>query len=377
MNDIFRLIEGRITAYLKPGKAVLVFGARRTGKTVLIGQILKKFPGRTLLLNGEDQDTHALLEARTAANYRRLLEGVDVFALDEAQNVPDIGLKLKLITDEVPHVRIIASGSSSLDLLNKAGEPLVGRSARFLLTPFSVKETAPYESPLETRRNLETRLVYGSYPETVLMEKDREREEYLREMVNAYLLKDILSLEGLRNSSRMQKLLYLISFQAGKEVSCVELGNLLGLSKNTVEKYLDLLSQVFVIYRLGAYSRNLRKEVAKTAKWNFWDNGILNAVKGNFNPLSVREDTGALWENYCAAERIKNCNNEGISAEHYFWRTYDQQEIDLVEAGPGGTLSAFEFKWGGKIPRVPVAFAKAYPEAGFEVINRDNYLDLI
>jgi predicted AAA+ superfamily ATPase len=175
----------------------------------------------------------------------------------------------------------------------------------------------------------------------------------------------------------MRKLLYLISFQVGKEVSCGELGNNLGISKNTVEKYLDLLSQVFVIYRLGGYSRNLRKEVTKTARWNFWDNGILNVVKGNFNALSVREDTGALWENYCAAERIKKTNNEGVTAEYYFWRTYDQQEIDLVEAAPGEKLSAFEFKWGGKTPRLPAAFAKAYPEAGFEVISKDNYLDFI
>ncbi|MDR2631141.1 MAG: ATP-binding protein [Spirochaetaceae bacterium] len=376
MKDIPRAIQHRILKYLKPQKAALIFGARRVGKTRLIHQILKTYHGRTLLLNGEDYDTWALLEQRSAANYRRLLAGIEVFALDEAQNVPDIGQKLKLMADEVPYVRLIASGSSSFDLLNKAGEPLVGRSAQFLLTPFSQKEIAGLESSLETRQYLEDRLLYGSYPEVIFMKNHQEKEEYLRELVNAYLLKDILSIEGIKNSGKMRDLLRLISFQMGNEVVYDELGKQLGMSKNTVEKYLDLLSKVFVIYRLGSYARNLRKEVTKAGKWYFYDNGIRNALIGNFRPLSLRQDTGILWEAYIIGERIKRHYNTGSAEEFYFWRTYDHQEIDLIEA-EGENLSAFEFKWGDKHPKIPTAFAGAYPDAEYRVINRENYLEYI
>jgi predicted AAA+ superfamily ATPase len=208
------------------------------------------------------------------------------------------------------------------------------------------------------------------------MEGYQQKAEYLREIVNAYLLKDILAIDGIKNSGKMRDLLRLIAFQMGSEVSYDELGKQLGMSKNTVEKYLDLLSGVFVIYRLGAYSRNLRKEIAKAGKWYFYDNGIRNAIIGNFNPLAIRQDTGALWENYLIGERIKNSSNRGTSQEYYFWRTYDGQEIDLIEIA-GESLSAFEFKWGDKKPKVPTAFAKAYPDGVYRVINRENYAEFI
>ena len=359
-----------------PNKAILIFGARRVGKTILMRQLVKGFQGKTMLLNGEDYDTLALLEERSVANYRHLLEGVDLLAIDEAQNIPEIGSKLKLIVDEIEGIRIIASGSSSFDLLNKAGEPLVGRSTQFHLTPFSQKEIAQTENLLETKQNLESRLIYGSYPEVVTMDGFDQKADYLRDIVGAYLLKDILAIDGLKNSGKMKDLLRLIAFQLGSEVSYDELGKQLGMSKNTVEKYLDLLSKAFVVYRLGAYARNLRKEVTKAGKWYFYDNGVRNAIIGNFNSLSIRQDIGVLWENYLIGERIKANCNEGMEKEFYFWRTYDHQEIDLIEEN-SHSLTALEFKWGNKKPNIPNIFKEAYPNAVFDVVNKDNYLKYI
>lgn len=376
MEPLKRLLQDRIVARIKPNKAVLIFGARRVGKTILMRQLVKDFAGKTMLLNGEDYDTLALLEEQSVANYRHLLEGVDLLAIDEAQSIPNIGSKLKLIVDEIEGIHVIASGSSSFDLLNKAGEPLVGRSTQFHLTPFSQKEIAQVETALETRQNLESRLIYGSYPEVVTLDSFERKTDYLRDIVGAYLLKDILAIDGLKNSGKMKELLRLIAFQLGNEVSYDELGKQLGMSKNTVEKYLDLLSKVFVIYRLGAYARNLRKEVTKAGKWYFYDNGIRNAIIGNFSPLSIRQDVGALWENYLISERIKANYNEGLGKEFYFWRTYDRQEIDLIEE-KSDSLTALEFKWGNKKPNIPGVFRETYPEATFEVVSRDNYLNYI
>ena len=376
MEAIKRILQDKISEKNSPGKAVLIFGARRVGKTVLIRRIVKEFSGKTLFMNGEDFDTLSLLENRTAANYRHLLEDIDLLAIDEAQNIPYIGNIIKLIVDEIPGIRVIATGSSSFDLLNKAGEPLVGRSSQFLLTPFSQKEIAQTENLLETKQNLESRLIYGSYPEVVMSESFGQKSDYLREMVNAYLLKDILNIDGLKNSSKMKDLLRLVAFQIGSELSYDELGKQLGMSKNTVEKYLDLLSKVFVIFRLGAFSGNLRKEVVKSGKWYFNDNGIRNAIIGNFSPIAIRNDIGALWENYIISERLKNNLNEGLGKELFFWRTYDKKEIDLIENSPD-ELYALEIKWGDKRPVIPPIFIKAYPEVKYYVINKDNYLEFI
>ncbi len=376
MEVIKRILQDSIANRLKPGKAVLVFGARRVGKTVLLKRLVQEYQGKTLLLNGEDYDAMALLEHRSIANYRHLLEGIDLLAIDEAQNIPDIGHKLKLIVDEMEGVSVLASGSSSFDLLNKAGEPLVGRSTQFLLTPFSHKELAQVESALDVKQNLEARLIYGSYPEVVTLKRFEQKVDYLREMVGAYLLKDILSLDGIKNAGKMKDLLRLIAFQVGSEVSCDELGKQLGMSRNTVEKYLDLLSKVYVVYRVGAYSRNLRKEVSKAGKWYFYDNGVRNSLIGNFNPLAIRQDVGTLWENYLISERLKISYNEGKNKAFYFWRTYNNQEIDLIE-DCSDDLTALEFKWGPKVPPVPSSFMAAYPEAIYHVVNPSNYLEFL
>ncbi|MDD3077624.1 MAG: ATP-binding protein [Paludibacter sp.] len=376
MQPIQRLIKTRIDKRLTPNKVILLFGARRVGKTILMRQIIDSFTGKSLVLNGEDINTLTLLEQQSIANYRQLLNGIDLLAIDEAQNIPDIGKKLKLIVDEIQNIYVLASGSSSFDLLNRAGEPLVGRSSSFMLFPFSQAELSSIENLLETRENLESRIIYGSYPEVALMTDNEERKEYLREIVNAYLLKDILSVDGLKNSGKMKNLLRLIAFQTGNEVSYDELGRQLGMSKNTVEKYLDLLSKVFVIYRLGTYSTNLRNEVSKTGKWYFYDNGIRNAMIGNFSPLALRQDIGQLWESYLISERIKQNYYLGLNKEFYFWRTYRGKEIDLVEIHDN-EIHTFEFKWGNKMTKVPLAFANNYPDATFTVINQNNYLEFI
>lgn len=373
MEPLKRLLEERVRTKILPNKAVLIFGARRVGKTILLRQIIDKFEGKVLLLNGEDLDSVSILNEKSISNYSHILDGVNLLAIDEAQAIPDIGSKLKLIVDEIPGISVVATGSSSFDLLNKAGEPLVGRSALFYLTPFSQREIGQVENALETRQNLESRLIYGSYPEVVTMSGYDNKAQYLGDIVNAYLLKDILSIDGLKNSGKMKDLLRLIAFQVGNEVSYDELGKQLGMSKNTVEKYLDLLSKVFVVFRLGGFSRNLRKEVVKAGKWYFYDNGIRNAIIGNFGPVSIRQDVGSLWENYLISERVKQNLNERLNKEFYFWRTYDGQEIDLIEE-TSDSLTALEFKWGDKTPVVPKAFGIAYPEASFSVVNRDNYL---
>jgi predicted AAA+ superfamily ATPase len=307
---------------------------------------------------------------------RTFFGGVDLLAIDEAQSIPDIGMKLKLIVDEIPGIRVLASGSSSFDLLNRAGEPLVGRSTQFILSPFSQQELSQKEDLLTVRRNLELRMLYGAYPEVVAMDDTEQKIDYLRDIVGAYLLKDILAVDGIKNSEKMRELLRMIAFQVGNEVSYDEIGSALGMSKNTVERYLDLLSKVFVVFRLGAYANNLRKEVSKAGKWYFCDNGIRNSIISDFRPLSIRQDAGALWENYLISERFKIKGNYARAGNMYFWRTFSQQEVDLVEV-ENGSLQAFEFKWGSKMPAVPSQFISSYPDASYSVINRDNYLNFI
>ncbi|MBQ3605461.1 MAG: ATP-binding protein [Muribaculaceae bacterium] len=373
---IKRLLQEKISKRITPGKVVIIYGARRVGKTVLLRELVNLFEGKTLLLNGEDYDVQSMLANRSVANYRHLFNGVELVAIDEAQNIPNIGSVLKLMVDEIDGLSVIASGSSSFDLLNKTGEPLVGRSVKFQLTPLSCKEISSVETPFEMSQNLEQRMLYGMYPEVVTMSSNDMRIEYLREIVDSYLLKDILAVDGIKNASKMQNLLRLIALQVGSEVSYDELGTQLGMSKNTVERYLDLLSKVFVVYRVGAFARNIRKEVCKAGKWYFYDNGVRNAILNNFSPLAVRNDVGHLWENYFLSERRKYIHNNLKYIEQYFWRTYDKQELDLVEECDGNLL-AMEIKWGKKTPKLPNVFANAYQGAEFQVINKDNYLDWV
>ncbi len=372
-----RDITGQIIDSLKPNKVVLILGARRTGKTELMNHILNSVKEKTLILNGDDLSSHSLLEERTAENYISLLGDNKIIAIDEAQKIDNIGLKLKLMVDTVPSIKILASGSSAFDLSNKLGEPLTGRKRTFKLFPFSQSEYSKVESIVETKSRLKERLVFGCYPELLELKSRNEKSAYLSELVNSYLLKDILEFDGIRNAKKILDLLKLIAYQIGKEVSLSELGNNLGLHKDTVAKYLDLLSKVFVVYRLDGYSKNLRKEVSKMSRWYFYDNGIRNAIINNLNDLSLRNDQGDLWENYILSERVKYQNYNNLLVSNYFWRTYQKQEIDWIEEREG-QLYASEVKWNSKkLARVPKTFMDAYPESEFQIINPDNYLKWI
>lgn len=362
-----------IMSELRPQKVILLYGARRVGKTTLTQQIAAQYQGRVSILNAEDMSTMALLSERTASNYKQLFADTDLLIVDEAQHIPDIGWILKLLTDELTHLSIIASGSSSFDLQNKAGEPLVGRCYEFMLYPFSVNELLKQTTVIQFLQTIEWQLIYGAYPELLTLNEAQRYQRYLNEIVSAYLLRDILTIDGIKHSAKMMQLLQLLAYQVGSEVSYDAIANRLSLSRNSVEKYIDLLTKAFIIYRLPAFSRNPRKEVSKPGKVYFFDNGIRNAVIGDFRPLSVRQDVGALWENYLITERIKRQNNNSIFSKHYFWRTYNGQEIDLIEE-TNGQIEAFEFKWGNHKPKVPSAFNDMYPDASYQVINKENML---
>lgn len=333
-------------------------------------------PYKALVLQGEDYDTQQLLAVRSVAAYRRLVEGVDLLVIDEAQAIPEVGAVLKLMVDQVEGLRLLVTGSSAFDLANLSGEPLTGRAHHHPLYPLSQRELGRRENHLETRQRLEERLVYGSYPEVVNLPDGASRQRYLSELVNAYLMKDLLTFDGVRNAAKLLSLLRLVALQIGREVSLEELARQLQMSKNTVDRYLDLLTKVFVLRRVGGYSRNLRKEIVKNARWYFYDNGIRNALINDFRPLVLRTDVGELWENYLTAERIKALAAQERSVEIYFWRTYDHQEIDWVEA-ENGELRAYEFKWQRGRARPPKAFADAYPDSTFTLVNQENYLDFI
>lgn len=377
METLTRIIEKRLKSLIGKNKVLLILGTRRVGKTVLINKIIKEYNKQVVLLNGEDMATQEILQQRTAANYKRIAGDAQLLVIDEAQAIPETGKVLKLMIDSLPDLTIIATGSSSFDLLNKAGEPLTGRKIQFQLYPVAQLELESRENFVETRQHLEERLVFGSYPEMLQLPSYREKEEYLQELVQSYLLKDILAFEGIRQSNKIMKLLRLIAFQTGSEVSYNELGNQLGISKNTVESYLDLLSKVFLIYRLPAYSTNQRKEISKGSKWYFADNGIRNAIANDLRLLNLRQDTGSLWENYLLSERIKRNSYLHEHVQYFFWRNYDQQEVDFIELKQG-KLYAYEFKYNNnKRVKIPTAFSAAYPEALFECITKDNYLDWI
>jgi predicted AAA+ superfamily ATPase len=373
---IQRAVKATIKNRLVAGKVNLLVGARRVGKTFLLKKIVQDINEPYLWLSGDDESTHDLLAERTIANYKRITSGISLLIIDEAQMIKDIGLKMKLMIDEIPNLKIIASGPSAYALSYKVGEPLVGRAFWHKIFPIAQNELKHHENYVDTVRNLEERLIYGSYPEIFQWKTLQEKEAYLKEILNSYLFKDLLVFDEIRNSDKIRTLLKLVAFQLGKEVSYDELGKQLGMSKNTVEKYLDLLSKVFVVYKVGAYSKNLRKELSKSSRWYFYDNGIRNALIDNFKPLSLRNDVGELWENYLMVERLKKNNYEQNFKEIYFWRTYDQQEIDYIEE-KSQEIEAFEFKWGNTKAKIPVAFANAYPEAKFSVITKENYLDFI
>lgn len=373
---ISRSQEEKIESLLFSGKVLIITGPRRVGKTTMLKRIAEKSERPFLYLNGEDQSTTELFERRTAENYRNVLADSDLLVIDEAQHVPEIGYIAKLMHDELPDKQLILSGSSSFEIVQKTGEPLTGRKITFELLPFSEAELWGSSSPEKRTDLLRRRMVFGNYPEIYLIKSKDERIEYLRELRDSYLLMDVIKFENLRSSGKIMNLLRLIALQVGSEVSYHELGRQLSMSKNTVEKYLDLLSKAYVLYKLEGFSRNLRKEITKSSRWYFFDNGIMNIVLNNLDDLSLRNDVGRLWENYIISERWKYLNASRQLVRLHFWRTYDQQEIDLVEER-GEELSAYEMKWRSQKKNPPVAWLKSYPKSTFQVIRPDNFHDFV
>lgn len=357
------------------GLVVVIYGPRRVGKTTLLIKYLENEEDH-IFVSGEDIFVREILSSMSIDALKNFIGDKKLLVIDEAQFIPSIGSNLKLIVDHIPHVRVIATGSSSFDLANHIGEPLTGRKTVIQMYPISQMELNRIETTAEIKARLHTRLVYGSYPEVILMAGDRIRQEYLRELVSSYLFKDILAFEGIRKSKKVIDLLILLAHQVGKEVSHHELATPLSMSKNSVEKYLDLLEQVFVLVNLRGFSRNLRKEVTKTSKYFFYDNGIRNALINHYNPLPLRDDVGILWENYLVMERIKKQHVKQILSHNYFWRTYDQKEIDWIEEREG-SLYGFEFKWGETVVKAPKLWLETYPNATFECINTNHYLEFI
>lgn len=378
-NSYKRAVHQTFEKAIKPQKVLILLGARRVGKTELIRQYLAtEEPNSFLLFNGEDQQTIDLFSERSVARFNQILGNCRLLIIDEAQKIPDIGLKLKLMVDEIKGIKIIVTGSSMFDLTNKLGEPLVGRENTIYLYPLAQIEFKQYENSLQTASKLEEKLIFGAYPEIQHIVGWDEKRRYLDSLINSYLLKDVLAYEGVRKSNKIFDLLRLIAFQVGSEVNLDELANSLkGISRNTIESYLDLLSKVFIIYNVRGYNRNLRKEVTKSSKWYFYDNGIRNAIIRNFSPVAFRDDIGRLWENYLMSERIKFNSYKHKTVDTYFWRTYDQQEIDLIEES-GSELRAFEFKWNNKKKiKAPGGWTANYPHATYDVIDKDNYLGFI
>lgn len=370
--ELNRAYDDSLGKWLVPGKVLVLYGPRQSGKTTLVKKFLRSFNGKSLLATGEEADMAELLQSRSVRRLTDFFSGIDLFVLDEAQMIPDVGLGLKMLVDCLPSLRVMATGSSSFELANRVGEPLVGRKHTLLLYPMSVWELTRQFGFAAVEKRLDEHLVYGSYPAVYTAGNLTERQSVLQELAESYLFRDIIAFESIRNSDKIRQLLRLIAYQIGKEVSLTELGTQLGLSRQTVERYLDLLQKSFILFRRGGFSRNLRSEITKTCRYYFWDNGILNAVNNQFQPLAFRADAGALWENWAVAERSKRNAYAGRRPNSYFWRTYTQQEVDLIEEGDG-RLDAFEFKWGSKKPRAPKLWSSTYPKSSYRVVSREDF----
>ncbi|MFC1790703.1 ATP-binding protein [Patescibacteria group bacterium] len=361
---------------IRKGKVIVLYGPRRVGKTTLLTKFVKKSKLRCKFVSGDNLEIRNVLSSQSSQIIGGYLQNYDLLALDEAQRIPEVGLGLKILVDHFPQIFVIITGSASLDLSYKVGEPLVGRKFTYRLYPLWIGELGNGKNDYELSESKTERLIFGSYPEVVCAQTKTERIQILEENVSSYLFKEIIEVEKISNTKLLLDLLKLIAFQVGQEVSLTELGASLGIDRKTVQRYLNLFEQSFILYNLRGFSRNLRKEVTKKSKYYFWDNGVRNAVIKNFNDLGTRNDVGALWENYLVTERLKKQEYDRIYANNYFWRTWEGQEIDWVEER-GGKLFGFEFKWQGKKVKVPSKWQATYAEASFKVIDQDNFLDFV
>jgi predicted AAA+ superfamily ATPase len=374
---ISRTISPDIIKVIKENrKIVVLYGARQTGKTTLIFNLLKHVSAKKLIINADEQKYIDILSSRDLNKLQLLIEGYDLLFIDEAQRIPDIGINLKILHDRIPELKIIATGSSSFELANKVREPLTGRTKTFHLYPISFDELRAINSPLELQQRLDEFLIFGMYPEIFSILNQKEKSDYLRELTTSYLYKDVFELTAIKHTNKMKNLLRLLAFQIGSQVSLSELGQQLHMSKDTVSSYIDLLEKAFVIYRLSGFNSNLRKEISKMDKIYFWDVGVRNAVINNFNMPDYRDDMGRLWENFIISERLKFVSNRQKYVNFYFWRTYTGAELDYVEEA-AGQLSAYEIKWKKVKNKIPPSWKKAYPDAAFSYINSDNFFDFI
>ena len=367
-----RIIQQEIEKNLFKNKVLLLIGARQIGKTTLLKQVLQNCTEKSLWLNADESDVKRKLEnATTSTQLLQLFGNAKLIVIDEAQQVEDIGLKLKLVIDTNPELQIIATGSSAFELLQKSNEPLTGRKKEYHLYPISFSEMVRHTSLLTEQRLLENRLIYGSYPEVI--NNPGNEKEVLKEITNSYLYKDVLRYDGIKKASLIDKLLVALALQVGSEVSYNELAKTIGnINSTTVEKYIDLLEKAFVIYKLPALSRNLRNEIKKGKKIYFYDNGIRNAIINNFNPLALRNDKGALWENFLISERMKKNSYAKHYCNTYFWRTFDQAEVDYIEEYDGA-LHVFEFKWKTNNKKVPASLLNSYTVNSTAIVDTDNY----
>ncbi|MDE5710828.1 ATP-binding protein [Bacteroides sp.] len=373
---ITRKLEKVIEQRMFKGKAILLIGARQVGKSTLFRQITEKRTEPLLSLNCDEPEVKEMLAQINTAELRLLIGNNRLVVIDEAQRVPEIGLTLKKITDNFPDVQLLVTGSSSFELQNRLNEPLTGRKYEYHLYPISTAELLENKGLLAIRQSLESRLIYGSYPD--IINHADEAKELLMNIANSYLYKDLLALDDIRRPVLLEKLLVALSLQVGSEVSYNEVAQTIGTDSKTVEKYIDLLEKCYIIFRLNAFSRNVRTELKKSKKVYFYDNGIRNAVIQNFAPLNLRQDTGALWENFFISERLKANHYAGRFAKSYFWRTTRQQEIDYIEESDG-KFTVFEMKWNPKKAQTsfPDTFLKNYPIEETAVIIPENYLEFV
>lgn len=371
---IDRIIEKAILDKLFKGKAILIFGARQVGKTTLINKIAGEINEQTLVLNGDEPDVRELLSNATSRRLKAYFGNNKLVIIDEAQGIKDIGITLKLITDQLKDIQIMATGSSAFELADKTAESLTGRKYEFKLYPLSFGELVAQYGLLEEKRLLEHRMIFGYYPEIV--NNETLAKEHLKLIAGSYLYKDILMLGKIKKTFLLEKILRALALQVGNEVSFNEIGNMVQAKGETVEKYIDLLEKAYIIFRLPAFSRNVRNEIKKGKKIYFCDNGIRNAIIGSFDPIEKRTDTGALWENFVVSERMKFLRHSGIDTTMYFWRTTQQQEIDLIEEAES-MLSAYEIKWQKRKVRFSRTFLNAYPDCKMHIIMKDNVEDFL
>ena len=357
------------------GKALLVFGPRQVGKTTFVQNLIADLNKKTLSLNGDESDVLVLFENPNVTKLKSIIGDNEILVIDEAQRITNIGIVLKIIVDQIKSVQVIATGSSSFELANKLNEPLTGRKYEMFLYPLSFAEMVAHNGLLEEKRALENRLIYGSYPEIITNPIDAK--EHIKLIANSYLYKDLFILDQVSKPVLLQKIVKALALQVGSEVNTNELSKLLQVDNKTIEKYIDLLEKAFVIFKLPALSNNVRNEIKKGRKIYFYDNGIINAVTGNFNPLAQRTDIGSLWENYIISERIKLLNIQQGEASSYFWRTTQQQEIDYIEKSTDQIL-ACEIKWNTKAKyKIPVTFSANYENVTSKIVSPENYEEFL